>query len=147
MTTPTQTHISLFATFQPQEYRAKYWELQQECLDRQKHLSSLNNDVRQGLRNLEKKVEQLVIAQEPGVEEVAPSNDAAVQAVAAAVECGSAGGGGENKIHEELRALKKKVDIIAANVLGEAEGDSADIAAAGPSPEEKELLHSNGDDR
>eukprot|EP00903_Cladosiphon_okamuranus_P006429 g6291.t1 len=131
-----------------EEHRAKYWELQQECLDRQKHLSGLDDDMRQGLRNLEKKVEQLTLAQEPGVEEVAPSNGAAVpvQAVVAAVESVRADGRGDTKIREELRALKTKVDIIAANVLGATEGDGIDIGTTRPSPEVKELPHCNDDD-
>lgn len=108
--------------------------------------------MRQGLRNLEKKVEQLALAQERGVEDgegstpVAPSNDAAVEVVVATGKSGSVDGEGTSTIREELRALKKKVDIIAANVLGEAEGDSMDIATTGTPPEGKELLHSNDDD-
>lgn len=78
--------------------------------------------MRRDLLNLEKKVEQL--APEPCVEEVAPSNDAAVDVVVATVESDSADGVGEVTIRQELRALKAKVDIIAANVLGETEGDS-----------------------
>ena len=133
------THTNLCANFQSQEHRAKCWELQKECLDRQKHLSGLNDDVRQGLRNLEKKVEQLGLAKEPRVKEVAPNNDAAVQAVVAAVESITAvDGGGETTIREELRALKRKVDIIAANVLGEAEDGSMNVPTTGPSPDNGE---------
>lgn len=124
-----------------QEQKEKYQDLQQERLDHQKHLSGLNDNVRQGLHNLEKKVEQLAHGQEPGIEEggvstcVAPSNDATVGA--------ALDGGGEATIREELRALRRKVNIIAANVLGEAEDDSTGIGPKDPSPEEKELLHSN----
>lgn len=120
------THTSLYVVIsQSQQHKARYWELQQECLGRQKHLSGLNDDVRQDLLNLEKKVEQLQ-APEPGAEESAPSNDAAVDIVVTTVECDSNDGGGEATIREELRALKTKVDIIAANVLGEAEGNGND---------------------
>lgn len=107
--------------------------------------------MRQGLRNLEGKVEQL--AQQPGVEEggastpVAPSSDAAVHVVAATVKSDRVYGGGEDTIREELRVLKTKVDIIAANVLGEeAEGESMDIASTGPSPEREKLFHRNDED-
>lgn len=45
-------------------------------------------------------------------------------------------------MHEELRALKRKVSIIAANVLGEAEGESMDVAKES---EEIQPSPSNGD--
>eukprot|EP00752_Nemacystus_decipiens_P014341 g12759.t1 len=132
-----------------EEHKAKYWEMQQECLDRQQYLSGLNHNVRQDLRNLEKKVNQLQAApaQEQAVEEVAPSNDAAVDVVIATVTSDSSvDAGGEATIREELRALKTKVDIIAANVLGEAEGESMEITKLGPSPPEgKESFHNNDD--
>lgn len=109
--------------------------------------------MREGLRNLEKKVEQLALAQEPGVEEggssapVAPSNDAAVEVVAATEKSDSGdGGGGDATIQEELRALRTKVDIIAANVLGVAEGDSMDMATMGSSLKGKELVQGKVDD-
>jgi len=54
-------------------------------------------------------------------------------------------GKGEAMIHDELRALKKKVGIIAANVLGEAEGESWNVAA-GAEKEQEGPTHSNGAD-
>lgn len=135
----------------PQEQKTKYWELQQESLDRQKHLSGLNDDLRQGLANLEARVENIALANTPTAEggeiltpDVAPSNDAAVVvAAAAAASASSVGGEDHAAISEELRALKRKVSIIAANVLGEAEGESMDVATE---PQVIKLLHSKDDD-
>ncbi|CAM9412252.1 unnamed protein product, partial [Hapterophycus canaliculatus] len=117
----------------------KYRELRQECLDRHSHLSGVNDTLRDDLSRLETRVEDLV--QFADVEkgqrtlmcEVAPANDAAVAVVAAAVgregDTSREDSEGVAMMREELHALKIKVDIIATNVLGEAESVIMDTTA------------------
>lgn len=107
----------------------------------------MNDNLRNDLSRLESRVEDLARDQLSHAEkeqgtalgEVAPTNDAAVAVMspmaATAVAGGEEGGGSREDteevaaMREELHALRRKVEIIAANVLGEAENVIMDITA------------------
>lgn len=84
------------------ETEARYHDLRQGHLERQHHLADLNNDMRQDLSKLEARVEELLL--------VVPAQR-------------------DEGMREALMALNKKVDIIAANVLGDAEDISMETCA------------------
>ncbi len=120
----------------PQENQRRFSELQQDCLDRQKLLLDLNDGVRLGLANLESRVDELDSVKAAAVEEKKVTSPRDGVAGEVHPTTGTA-------IHEELRALKKKVGIIAANVLGEADGESWNVAA-GAEKEQGGPAHGNG---
>lgn len=120
------SHSTIFPSRAPQENQRRFSELQQEGRDRERLLVGLNDDVRLGLSKLESRVDELTSAKATAVDEKKETSP------------GTA-------IDEELRALKKKVGIIAANVLGEVEGDSWNVAA-GAEKEQGGSTHSNGGD-
>lgn len=137
----------------PQEQKKteeKFLELQQECRDRQNNLCLL-----------ESRVETLAKAQVPEDDAIlitpvaAPANDAAVGLVAttAVVATSGDGNGVDHEetmaaMRQELCALRRKVEIMAANVLGESEGTRTEAASGeGAGREEEEaLLHSSSSD-
>lgn len=95
----------------------KYDELRRDCIERQQQLAGLNSNLRKDLSQLEARLDQLPEPTPPdnSVGPLSPS-------------CGLPNGAATNSdnMREELMALRKKVDIVAANVLGEAEGIGKD---------------------
>lgn len=148
----------------PQEQKKteeKFLELQQECRDRQNHLSTLNDNVREDLCLLQSRVDTLAEAQVPEDDAIpitpvaAPANDAAVGLVAttAVVAISDDGNGVDHEetmaaMRQELHALRRKVEIMAANVLGESEGASTETAPGEEGGREGEgaLLQSSSSD-
>ncbi|CAM9591773.1 unnamed protein product [Ectocarpus sp. 4 AP-2014] len=140
----------------------KFLELQQECRHRQNHLSTLNDNVREDLSLLQSRVDTLAEAQAPEHDAIpitpvaAPANDAAVGLVAptAVVATSGDGNGVDHEeamaaMRQELHALRRKVEIMAANVLGESEGASTETAPGEEGGREGEgalLQRSSSDD-
>ncbi|CAN0256565.1 unnamed protein product, partial [Ectocarpus sp. 12 AP-2014] len=141
--------------------KEKFLELQQECRDRQNHLSTLNDNVREDLCLLQSRVDTTAEAQAPEDDAIsitpvaAPANDAAVGLVAktAVVATSGDGNGVDHEetmaaMRQELHALRRKVEIMAANVLGESEGASTETAHGeeGGTEGEGALLQSSSSD-
>ncbi|CAM9246796.1 unnamed protein product [Ectocarpus sp. 8 AP-2014] len=146
------------ARYEKKKTEEKFLELQQECRDRQNHLSTLNDNVREDLCLLQSRVDTLAEAQVPEDDAIpitpvaAPANDAAVGLVAttAVVATSGDGNGVDHEetmaaMRQELHALRRKVEIMAANVLGEPEGASTENAPGEEGGKEREgaLLQSS----